>query len=214
MSEKQLLVFNNDHNTPMLNNIGALLFYTPDSGKKPMYSHGELLPAKEYSDDEIGIFGKRYGAIKAITFTKENELEKEAIPIIKNHQYFNSELDRLIIKYKTQKDDTLVKKIGEMTFLIPIRIAGSDSKNKKYPILKYLSASLKNSKKKYHVVFSNYEEYKSWNKMTHDNWQLIKVTKYELRHINKNYNILINPCGNRLIVEGDKMKYFYFNMKK
>lgn len=210
MTELQLLVFKGT-TVPIINSANSIVFYEKDCETQPTINKGELLEPKEYTEQEIGLLCRKYGAQKVTTYGKKDKRgNKENAPFIMTSNYYNGALNNLIIQYKMTKKTQLLKEIGEQKFLIPIKIFNGEKK--RYPSLKYSYATLKENNKKCHVVFTDYEEYELWKKATNGTWKLIQVTKYELRHINKTYNILINPYGNRLYIEGEKKKLFYNNL--
>ena len=206
----QLLILK-DTKVPCINSNSSIVLYE-DGYENPSVSNKCMLnEAKEYTEDELALLCRKYGARKITTYhIGEKTGQKENAPFIQSSKYYNGVLNSLIIKYKLTKSQTLLKEIGEQFFLIPVKTFNGNKKH--YPSIKYSKATLKQNNRKCHVIFSDYEEYELWKEQTNQSWGLIQVTKYELRHINKNYNILINPCGNRLYIEGEKKKLFYYQM--
>lgn len=200
-------------NVPVINDAGSIMLYEKGCSIGSVKSHEVVSDFRVYTNDELGYICNRYGAKKITFYDKEKRRYSEEAPPFKTNEYRNGKLNCLILKYRRSGDITYLKQIGKQQFLIPVQFIHQTNR---YPKIKYAYATLKsNSKEKSHVIFSDFEEFKLWeNKIKPKfKYNVILVDSNKLQHINKVYNLCINPCGNRLYIEKDKRKIFYESTK-
>lgn len=205
-------------NAPVLDNEGSIQFCSKDNSFDFTQVNWKPDEYRKYRDDEVGRLCKKYGAKKVVILSDSNPVELD-VPECRTHVYYNGKLNRAILLYRITKDERYIREMAKENFLIPIRILTSKTS---YPEIKYLSATIKKNDFKYHVLFSDHEEYNKWRKATGgaEFNDVILITAAKLFSLDtahggkRNYELCINPYGNMLVLEKDSRKIFYQTVKE
>lgn len=206
-------------NAPVLNEEGNIQFYINGSDTDFSRCNWEPTEYRKYRDDEVGRICKKYGAGRVLIFDGDKLKEEIRAPECKTHVYYNGPLNCFILLYRITKDDRFIRNMAKQNFLIPVRIM---TKKDGYPEIKYLSSTKKGSDTRYHVLFSDHEEYNKWKKATGGVGfnDLIQITAAKIFSLdkahggNRTYELCINPYGNKLILEKEKRRVFYQSVKE